>query len=241
MGHGDAEREAMSAAERRYADRSVPRNADVRWTFRLDGEEHEVRVVRGGWSPIGPKVEVDGEPAGRIMAPRLRRTMTERCFEIGDHSVVVTLEARREGPNPIADVFVDQFSASDGRTLDEVRSAAPRAEMLAGRLIGPFLNPGSDSESGSGPGWNWDFAGESAGGCLIGILALVVLGVVGTLIVLLIDILAVLVGSVVLFVAANTIPGRRSVLDAIRWRGLAIEGIAVVAAVSAAAWWVRHH
>jgi hypothetical protein len=222
-----AEREEMSAANRRYADWSLPSRDSRNFTLSLEGEEHEIRFVRGRFDLIGPRIEIDGEPAGRIVRPTSRRTFTERDFTIAGHDIVATLADNDDGPDPIADVFIDGRSVEDGRSIEDVRGEAPANETLVGSFVGSFKGV-PRLEVGDGEGCSWILLVAAIFVAAIGLLLLVV------------DVVLIVAGAVMAFWAANTIPGRRSVIDAIAWRLLAAETALMVTLILAAAWLIRH-
>jgi hypothetical protein len=236
------ERDELSAAARRYSERALLARDSQRFDFEVEGRAHSIVLMRSSFDLIGPRVEIDGEDAGRVMYPRFRRTFTERVFRICEREVVVALEATGDGPSPIAEVFLDGVSVVDGRSLEQARDEAPRPRMLVGRFFGIFQDSKEpkDSKSSESGSSGWDFSGGDEG-CLV-VIAIVLLAIASLVLVLLVlDVLIFLAGSALFFVAANTVPGRRSVLDAIRWRWLAVEALVVTTLVTAAAWWVRHH
>ncbi len=222
------ERDEMSAAARRYSDRALLARDSQRFDFQVEGEAHSIVIRRGSFDPIGPSIEIDGDPAGRIVLPTSRRTFTERDFAIAGHEVIATLAANGEGPDPVADVFVDGRSVADGRLIDVARYTAPPTELLAGRFFGTFHNAPRLDMSGADEGCGWIF-----------VIGLVAIGAVALLL-FLVDVVLIVGGAVAVFWAANTIPGRRSVVDAIRWRLLAVETVGLVALILGAAWVLRH-
>jgi len=97
------------------------------WSFELMGVQHTVELKRKMWRwESGARLFCDGHRMGNLQKPGGKHGRTEDALILGNTPVVVALEWRRDwAENLQVEIFVDDISLIDGRTLEQARAAAP--------------------------------------------------------------------------------------------------------------------
>ena len=119
------------------ADRTEISRERLRWRAQLGGVARGLDIVPGAFSK-SVWVEIDGHRVGRLAKPTRQRPWREATFHVDGEPVLVGLTWHF--PVMRTDVFVGERSLRDGRSLETVRSEAPKAltnyEVCIGALFG---------------------------------------------------------------------------------------------------------